>query len=187
MNKGFLTILGIIIGLLVIGGGYYIVSNNISINISPKKDNMIIKVPFIDESGNSESGIKIGCGDKLIYVDKEINTTDNPISVAYQILFESNENQGELTNPIAGQTEERTITSIRGVDVFAPLKFIRAEIVGNTAMVYLEGDLLSNECNDPRIASQIIYTATQFDGVEEVKTFLNGSEFDWNQFGNEKG
>lgn len=57
----------------------------------------------------------------------------------------------------------------------------------NIARIYLEGDLVSNECNDPRVEAQIIFTAKQFPNITEVKTYLNGKEFKWGGWMDQRG
>ena len=146
----------------------------------------IINIPFIDIGGTTGLDYKeqIGCGDRVVYVPKEIGGTTQPLNATYKELFATGPIKyfggKELANPIADQAKERIITyANKPADIFKPLRFVKAEIQVDEALVYLEGDLLSNECNDSRVQAQIIFTATQFSNINKVKTYLNGKEFDW--------
>lgn len=172
INNGKMTIK---IPLINFGGG-------LKIGSDISYEEAIEKYPY-------ESGKFIGCGDEIIYVLREIEVTSQPLNAAYKELFSIGHTLGEsgLINSIADQAEERTITTETRSTTFKALRFIRAEILDGVAMVYLEGDLLSNECNDPRVQSQIEFTAKQFLNITDVKTYLNGKEFDWKAWMNQKG
>ena len=48
---------------------------------------------------------------------------------------------------------------------------------GNTANVFLRGSIkLGGVCDTPRFQKQLERTATQFDGVDFARFYLNGSE-----------
>ncbi|MBU1039025.1 GerMN domain-containing protein [Patescibacteria group bacterium] len=220
-QKGFanIVLIVIVVGIVAVGG-YFVfskksvtptqnVTDQTTSTDTPISKKSVIQVPFIDMGGSVgfgdkvgydqnamkkayETGELIGCGDKVVYVSKEVTATTQPLAAAYKELFATGATVRfagkELANPIADQAKERTITyENRPADVFKPLRFIKAEIRGNVAMVYLEGDLVSNECNDPRVEAQIIFTAKQFTNISEVKTYLNGKEFNWRAWMDQRG
>jgi type II secretory pathway pseudopilin PulG len=58
------------------------------------------------------------------------------------------------------------------------LKFEKAVLEEGTAKIYLTGEVkYSGVCDNPRLESQIIATAKQFDTVYAVKIYLNDKEY----------
>ena len=138
-----------------------------------------------------ESGELVGCGDRIVYVDKQIEPTTQPLNAAFRQLFAAPGilpfEGRELHNQIAGKIRERNLPNQPNIRL-RPLRFVRAEIQGNIAMVYLEGSIIGvGTCADPRIEAQIIFTARQFPNIREVKTFLNGAEFSWEKWMDQRG
>lgn len=136
-----------------------------------------IRVPFVEVgalSGATSTDV-VGCGDRLVFVTSEVEKTTQPLNASYRALFAASTTvpSGDiaLSNEIANQ---------------ADLSFVKATLQGATASVYLEGELVSNECADARVKAQIEATATQFPNINEVKTYLNDQEFDWMSFGDQK-
>lgn len=168
-------------------------TTNNSSTTTPFNKKSVIKIPLIDDSPtNLNDKDLIGCGDKIVYISEEVEATTQPLNAAYKKLFTIgptvNFEGKELINPIADQARERIITyENRFADALKPLRFIKAEIQDSIAKVYLKGDLVSNECNDPRVEAQIIFTAKQFPNIIEVKTYLNDKEFNWKAWMNQKG
>lgn len=215
-------ILVVAVAVAITIGGYFVLSDKsmspqkqdrtlqaLPLNTSDNVKKSIIKIPFVHIDGSvgfgdavgynqelmnkaRETGELVGCGDKVVYVSKEIDATTQPLNAAYKELFAIGSTiqfEGkELANPIADQTRERIIAyENKPADVFKPLRFVKVEIQDNVAVVYLEGDILSNECNDPRVEAQIVFTAKQLSNINEVKTFLNNKEFNWSKWMNQRG
>jgi len=165
-----------------------------------------IRVPFIDVGASSglgdrlrndpdalrrafETGEIVGCGDRIVYVTKEIPATTQPLNAIYRQLFATVGSipfEGrQLINSIESHTTERSVANFSGAK---PLRFVRAEIQGNVAMVYLEGNIFGvGTCHEPRVSAQIILAARQFPNILSVRTFLNGTEFSWERWMDQRG
>ncbi len=124
-----------------------------------------INLYLIAIGDNGQTGEKIGCGDSLIPVTREITagpTTPEKITAALTLLFSLHDRdygQSGLTNALYASHLQ-----VQGV-----------ALQGNKAAVYLTGTLsLAGVCDDPRVEAQIAATAKQFAGVSGVLIFLNG-------------
>lgn len=121
-----------------------------------------VKIALLDLEHIS-NGKERGC-DKVVFVERSIATTTAPLNAALQQLFAlPQERLGSWYNFIA-----RTNTT---------LTFDRAELVDDTAKIYLKGSLsgLSGVCDDPRASIQIEETALQFATVKRVELYLNSA------------
>ena len=123
------------------------------------------KIYLIALGDNGQSGERIGCGDSLIPVTKEITagpTTPEKITAALTLLYslrDRNYGQSGLTNALYASR----------------LQVQRVELQGNKAAVYLTGTIsLGGVCDNPRVEAQIAATARQFAGVSGVLIFRNG-------------
>lgn len=151
-----------------------------------------IKIPLIDPDGGvifgesvsweeeimeeaRQSGQYIGCGDSLFYTEKKIPHTITPLRAIYEELFIFQEtvtvNGREYKNPIYYQAQQKII----GEKVYGPMEFEKVVIDNDTAKVYLTGDYISvGTCEPPRVEAVLIFAAKQFEGINEVKVYLNG-------------
>ncbi len=120
-----------------------------------------VKLFFVATGDDGKSGAKIGCGDSLVAVDRQLAPTTAPLTAAYRELLrlrDSRYGQSGLYNALAQST----------------LDLARAAITDGTADVRLTGTLtLSGECDAPRIDAQLREVARQFPTVTRVDIFIN--------------
>jgi hypothetical protein len=123
---------------------------------------MRVKLYMVAVNDNGIAGKKIGCGDSLVAVDREIPATNAPLSAALNVLF-------SLTDREYGQS------GLINVLYQSKLKLASAAIVNAKATINLSGSLvLSGVCDNPRAQAEIEQVALQFSTVKSVAVFLNG-------------
>jgi hypothetical protein len=126
-----------------------------------------IKVAMIALDDNGKLGKKIGCGDSLVFVTKEIDPTPQVLNAALKELFAMHdriENGQKLYNSIHADA----------------LHFIRASVHNGKAHIFLAGTFAAGGmCDAPRMQAQIEQTAFQFPTINEVEVYLNKKRFDW--------
>lgn len=132
-------------------------------NTDQSQEEMEIKVALLDTTGDGQ-GEPRGC-DRLNMVTRTIPKTDAPLNAALMQLFAEPEGAQPSTN-------YNFIARTRDT-----LKYDHVTITDGTANVYLTGSLsgLAGVCDDPRAEIQITETALQFDTVEKVQIYLNGT------------
>ncbi|MDQ5952956.1 MAG: hypothetical protein QG551_184 [Patescibacteria group bacterium] len=121
-----------------------------------------VKVPLVSQTGG-EFG-PFGCGAYINFIEQQIPETDNVLDGVYSWIFSNPGIVGEYSNPVGEQTT---------------VKFDRAEIVANTARVYLKGTIMTNECADATFAAQIEQASLQFLTVSKIEIYLNDIIFNW--------
>jgi hypothetical protein len=138
-------------------------------NLSPTKDSLIItvvprgdmvKVPLIAVDDNGASGMKIGCGDSVIMVDRPLSSPDALVQAYSELLAIRTRDYGEsgLVDPLYQST--LTIKNIYVQD--------------GIAYIHLEGEfMMGGECDIPRVQAQLEQTALQFPEVTAVQVFIN--------------
>jgi hypothetical protein len=113
---------------------------------------------------NGKSGDKIGCGDSIVAVERQIAPTQAPLRAALdELLTLHDQYLGEsgLYNALYQST--------------LIIGDITIDEIGKAA-IYLSGTLLSGgTCDAPRITAQVTYTARQFSTVKEVEIYINGT------------
>jgi spore germination protein GerM len=114
----------------------------------------------VDDSGRS--GKKIGCGDSVVAVTRELRPTRAPLRAALEELLipRTYGSDPELYNALS-QPELRlvSVSVRRGL---AKLSFAGRLVMGGV-------------CDGPRVRAQIEETALQFPTVKKVKVFINGA------------
>jgi spore germination protein GerM len=115
----------------------------------------------LDDAGRS--GKKIGCGDSVVAVTRELRPTRTPLRAAIEELLRIPRTYGsnpELYNALS-QSELRlvSVSVSRGM---ARLSFAGRLVMGGV-------------CDGPRVQAQIEETALQFPTVKKVKVFINGA------------
>lgn len=120
----------------------------------------MIKIPLIAIDDNGVSGLKIGCGDSVVMVDRPFTGPD-ALTQAYTYLLGIKQREyGESGLVDALYQSTLTIKKITVQD--------------GTAFVYLEGSfMLSGECDNPRAQAQLEQTALQIPGIKSVQVFIN--------------
>jgi spore germination protein GerM len=115
----------------------------------------------LDDAGRL--GKKIGCGDSVVAVTRELRSTRTPLRDAIEELLRIPRTYGsdpELYN-VFYQSELRlvSVSVRRGI---ARLSFAGRLVTGGV-------------CDGPRVQAQIEETALQFPTVKKVRVFINGA------------
>ena len=125
---------------------------------------------MLDDGG--ESGEAIGCGDSLVpvvhYTSEEFSKVNEGLIVEALrgLLSLTNDGMDEFGNGLLYTAAYQPNLLVDGI-----------EQNGNTANVFLRGSIkLGGVCDTPRFQKQLERTATQFDGVDFARFYLNGSE-----------
>ncbi len=125
-----------------------------------------VKIFLIAIDDNGKSGKKIGCGDSVIAVDRNIAATQTPLAAALNELLAIHDRlygQSGLYNSLYQST----------------LKLDSATIVGGKATINITGKTqLGGVCDNPRVKAQIEETALQFSAVTQVAVFINNIPID---------
>jgi len=188
MNKTIWVILLVIIVLALGGGTYWYFkirpknihstaspsptlsqtlspANSTSPAISPSSTDtkQTVKVFMIAVDDNGASGKKIGCGDSVVAVDREIPPTKAVLKAAMEQLVsikDKNYGQSGLYNALYQSSLNVESVSIDD---------------NGKATIKLSGTLqLVGTCEDPRIEAQLRETAMQFPTVKSADIFVNG-------------
>jgi hypothetical protein len=121
-----------------------------------------IRVYLVALEDNGKSGEKIGCGDSLVSVERQIPATSGVLKASLTDLFSLKEQyygQSGLYNSL----------------YHSDLKVAKVEIANGKATIFLSGQLsLGGVCDNPRVEGQIRATALQFSTVKSVDILLNG-------------
>lgn len=123
------------------------------------------KIYMVAVGDNGQSGEKIGCGDSLIPVTRDIPsglTTTGKIKALLELLFSLKDRdygQSGLINAV--YTSNLSVASI--------------DIQGSTAAIYLTGNVsVAGVCDEPRVEGQIAAIARQFPGITNAIIIFNG-------------
>jgi spore germination protein GerM len=108
------------------------------------------------------NGGKVGCGDGVVSVVRQVPPTRNPLTAALQSLFairDQTYGQSGLYNALYRST----------------LQVDRVVVSQGVATIWLTGQFnLGGECDNPRVAAQLDQTALQFATVKNVVIYVNG-------------
>ena len=121
-----------------------------------------VKVYLVALNDDGSSGQKVGCGDSLVPVTRQVGRLRANLRGAIQeLLVIPHEYDARLRNFWRGRNLRVRSVSVsrRGV-----------------ATIYItgEGPQVAGVCDQPRIESQIEETAKQFPNVRRVRVFVNG-------------
>lgn len=115
---------------------------------------------------NGKSGRKIGCGDSLIPVARDIQATTAPLRSALEELL-------SLKSQTLGES------GLYNALYQSQLIVEKAVITDGTAQVSLRGMYtLGGTCDTPRFSEQLKETVLQFSNVQEAVILLNGKDID---------
>jgi hypothetical protein len=136
-----------------------IISSPLNIMLPSQVHQIKIFLIALDDQG--KSGIKVGCGDSLITVDKTIDPTTMPLTAAInELLAIKSQYYGE--------------SGLYNALYQSNLKLEKASVEEGQATVYLSGNLkLGGVCDNPRFEAQLAQTILQFPTVEEVQIYIN--------------
>lgn len=113
-----------------------------------------------------QSGMEIGCGDSLVPVQVQIEASASPLTATLEALLaiESREyGQSGLYNAL--YQSELSVESVR---------FENGE-----AAVHLSGTLrMGGVCDEPRVRAQLRQCVLQYDTVDQVSFWINGTPLD---------
>lgn len=128
-----------------------------------REKTMKIKVFGIALEDNGKSGEKVGCGDSVVSIEREIKQTDAPLKAALEELLSLKDfyiGQSGLYNSL--DDSNLTVQSVNLAD--------------GKAVIKLAGILsLGGICDDPRAIAQITKTVLQFPSVKSAEVFINNS------------
>ncbi len=129
-----------------------------------------------------ERGDYIGCGDRVAYIEKEIEPTSRPLEAIYLELFKGDEivEGTDYENPLSYHIKERVIESGEEYYTTKPLEFERVVLEEDRAKLYLSGEYLTiGTCEPPRIEAVLRFAALQYDWINNVDIYLNGEEMEF--------
>lgn len=122
----------------------------------------MVKVFLIALEDNGKSGEAVGCGDRAVPVQVEVERTPGVLKAALEALLaikQQTYGQSGLYNALYQST----------------LRVDGVAIQDGVATVDLSGSLLlGGECDNPRVEAQLTQTALQFSTVSTVAVFVNG-------------
>jgi hypothetical protein len=119
-----------------------------------------VDVYLVAVGDNGKKGIKIGCDDSLVGIQRKIKPTVAPLRAAIEELLSiPREYSKELGNYWQGKD----------------LKLKDVKIAEGVATIHItgEGPFVGGICDEPRITEQMEKTAMQFSSVNSVKVFVN--------------
>ena len=109
-----------------------------------------------------KSGPRVGCGDSLVAVTREVPSTGDRLPAVVSLLLSlegTQYGQSGLYNALGQST----------------LKLDRAAVIDGVARIELSGRLtLAGTCDAPRVEAQLRETVLQADAVKSVSITLNG-------------
>lgn len=130
---------------------------------------MTIKLAMVAMEDNGESGEAIGCGDSIVFVDKEVtgdlDEDEEKIERALEELF-------AVGTPFYGQSG-----LYNGLTHSSNLVIDELEVEDDGIRVDISGNLISaGTCDDPRIKEQILSTIEENTNltVSDEDVFING-------------
>jgi spore germination protein GerM len=110
-----------------------------------------------------ESGPEIGCGDSVVPVQVPIDPTIAPLTAALEMLLSLG-------------TREYGQSGLYNALFQSDLVVEDVTIEDGEAVIELSGTLqLSGACDEPRVQAQLRYTALQYQTVDEVSIFIDGT------------
>jgi hypothetical protein len=130
--------------------------------VTPGSQTSRVRIFLVAVDDNGKTGKKIGCGDSLIPVTRDITPTTAPLKAALEELL-SLKAQSYGESGLYNALYQSNLTVERAV------------ITDGKADVSLRGTYtLGGTCDTPRFSGQLQETARQFPSVEEVDVLLNG-------------
>ncbi len=135
-------------------------SENTPTPLSSQKQSISIYLIAVGDDG--KKGPKIGCGDSVVEVKKEISETKEILRASLSELLSLHDTtyeEGKLYNAIAASS----------------LSIEKIVIQNGVADIYLTGSLsLGGVCDSPRVEEQLKATALQFPSIKTANFYLNG-------------
>ena len=121
-----------------------------------------IKNYYVAVGDAGKSGMKFGCDDSLVYVVKEIPSTQAPLRASLEALFADH-------NQFYGKT------GLMNALYQSQLIVDSAVVANGVANIKITGAVtLGGICDDPRFVEQIKGTVTQFPSITSANITVNG-------------
>lgn len=125
-----------------------------------ERNTQAIKIFLVAAGDDGKNGKKIGCGDSLVAITRNIKKTTAPLTSAIRELLQTPEHPADSPN-------------LKNFWQGRNLKVVSVSIVNGAATIRFSGEVsVSGVCDVPRIESQIEETALQFPTVKKVKVFI---------------
>jgi hypothetical protein len=125
-----------------------------------------VQIFLVAVDDNGKTGKKIGCGDSLVPVTRDITPTTTPLKAALEEL-------------LSIKTQTYGESGLYNALYQADLTVEKATITHGGAEIALNGTYaLGGTCDTPRFKEQLVETARQFPSVREVSITLNGKTLD---------
>lgn len=122
-----------------------------------------VKIFLVALEDNGQSGEPIGCGDSIIPVEQQIEPTPAPLRAALERLL-------SIKDQFFGQS------GLYNALYQSNLRVDNVTIENRKAIVHLSGTLtVGGVCDSPRVLAQLEETALQFETVDDVDIFVNGT------------
>lgn len=162
------------------------VSENIFVSNYDSGKTAKIKIP-LTAPYKAGVGSKFGCDEMIVYMEKEIPQTTQPLNQAYKELFALKDVWVKY-EPLKSYWYSPSDGLYNVKANLKNLTFDRATIENGVAKVYLKGNFggLGGVCDDPRVQPQLEAVAKQFITVQSVQIYLNGQLFNWTGFGSQQ-
>lgn len=125
-----------------------------------------VKIFLIALEDNGRRGEKVGCGDSVVPVAVELDTTSGPLTAALTRLLSPG-----LAVP--GRPDGRELYNALSE---SELAVRRVEVKEGTATIELTGRFrIGGACDAPRVEAQLRRTALQFPGMKKAVIRVNGT------------
>jgi hypothetical protein len=148
---------------------------------NPQPTQSTVKVAVVALEDNGKLGTKFGCNDSIVFVNKAVPFTTQPLNAAFKELF------GLGSTTIKDSAYKSDLYNV--IYSMKNLSFDHATIDSNgLAKVFLKGKMggLGGVCDSPRVQAQIEQTAKQFSTVKSVEAYLNDQKINWQEFSSQK-
>lgn len=136
----------------------------------PVESNVMVEIALVKMEDNGATGEKIGCGDSIVLVEKEIEKSSLESSTKMELALK------ELFAYGATKVEDEYYNGLQHSSDLKVEKVLTGEAAGKkTIAVYLGGQLISaGTCDDPRIMEQISSTVEANSKADEYLIYING-------------
>ena len=131
-------------------------------------DSTVVQLFLIALEDGGRRGPEIGCGDSLVPISRSVRRHPSVAGAALDALISldrhiSTDAHGQLYNALSRSS----------------LHIDRVEVVGDTASVYLTGQLqLGGMCDTPRVKAQLQRTLVSAVAADHVIVYLGGASLD---------
>jgi hypothetical protein len=135
-------------------------------DVTPGSMTTRVRIFLVAVDDNGKTGKKIGCGDSLIPVTRDIEPTTTPLKAALEEL-------------LSLKTQTYGESGLYNALYQSDLTVEKATVTDGKAQVSLRGTYaLGGTCDTPRFTEQLRETVLQFPSVDEVAILLNGKPID---------